>query len=298
MRPLLVTLILLSLMPVVIAQPAPQTVSEADARQHLLQHNDPVYPAIARAAQIQGSVVVKVVIDPVGRVLSEKVLSGPPMLQGAALEAVKTWTFKPFEPTGAQITTTLTIPFELHLNGVGPSEEQQRAAQAVFPLFEKCQNALKAQDVQGSLDACKQALDMSLTAGDITQSDQLTMLLSYQDYGRALTAAGQFQEALAAEKKAIDLAQAHLKDTDQEYAMPFYWRAFPEAHLGQLDAASADLTIAEETHRRAIAHLPEEAKMYNGYLASILKQHAALLDVMGKTADADKLRAEAASLQP
>jgi tetratricopeptide (TPR) repeat protein len=220
------------------------------------------------------------------------------MLQGAALEAVKTWTFKPFEPNGAQITTTLTIPFELHLNGVGPSEEQQRAAQAWFPLSDKCRSALKAQNAPESLGFCKQSLDMSLKAGDTTSSDQLAMLESYQDYGRALTAAGQFQEALAAEKKAIDLAQAHLKDTDQEYAMPFYWPAFPEAHLGLLDAASADLTIAEETHRRAIAHLPEAAKMYSGYLASILKQHAALLDVMGKTAEADKLRAEAASLQP
>jgi protein TonB len=78
MRPLLVTFVLLSLIPVVIAQPSPQTVSEADARQHLVQHTDPVYPAIARAARIQGSVVVKVVIDPTGKVLSEKVLSGRP----------------------------------------------------------------------------------------------------------------------------------------------------------------------------------------------------------------------------
>jgi hypothetical protein len=92
------------------------------------------------------------------------------------------------------------------------------------------------------------------------------------------------------------VAITHLKETDQEYAMPFYWRAIAEAKLGQGEAASADLAIAEETHRRAIAHLPEMKKMYSQYLASILKQHATLLDEMGKPAEAAKLRAEASSL--
>jgi hypothetical protein len=94
----------------------------------------------------------------------------------------------------------------------------------------------------------------------------------------------------------VDEAKAHLKDTDQEYAMPFYWRAMVKARMGQGEAASADLTIAEKVHRRAIAHLPEMKKMYSQYLTSILKKHVALLDQMGKTADADKLRAEASSL--
>jgi hypothetical protein len=37
-------------------------------------------------------------------------------------------------------------------------------------------------------------------------------------------------------------------------------------------------------------------KNYSAYLASILKQHAALLDQLGRPADAEKLRAEAAAL--
>jgi lipopolysaccharide biosynthesis regulator YciM len=78
--------------------------------------------------------------------------------------------------------------------------------------------------------------------------------------------------------------------------MPFCWRAIVEARLGQVDAALADFNIAEETHRKAIHHLPEMKKNYSAYLASILKQHAALLDQLGRPADAEKLRAEAAAL--
>lgn len=75
-------------------------------------------------------------------------------------------------------------------------------------------------------------------------------------------------------------------------------RTVPEADawLGQDDAALADFTIAEETHRRAIMNLPGMKKMYSKYLAEILKIHAALLDRMGRISEAAKLRAEAVSL--
>jgi hypothetical protein len=122
------------------------------------------------------------------------------------------------------------------------------------------------------------------------------MLDSHQSYGHALLLAGKPQEALAEENEAVYVAKAHLKDTDQEYAMPFYWRAMAEAALGQGDAASTDLGVAEETHRNAITHLPDMKQAYSRYLASILKQHATLLEQMGKPADAAKLRAEVASL--
>ena len=137
---------------------------------------------------------------------------------------------------------------------------------------------------------------MSLKAGDLTSSDQSAMLDARQSYGHALLAVGRLDEALAEENSAVEIAKAHLTDLNQEYAMPFYWRALVEAHLGRGDAASADLTIAEETHRKAIQHLPEMKQIYSRYLASILKQHAALLDQMGKHDDAEKLRTEAASL--
>jgi hypothetical protein len=78
--------------------------------------------------------------------------------------------------------------------------------------------------------------------------------------------------------------------------MPFYWRAIVEANLNDADASLTDFNIAETTLRKAIAHLPDMKNMYSKYLASILKQHAAVLDQLGRQADATKLRSEAAAL--
>lgn len=281
-----------------VAAQSPIHVEAADAQKHLATHVDPVYPAIAKAARVQGQVEIAIVIDSDGKVASVKIVGGPPMLRQAALDAVKKWQFKPFGigGTATSVSTTLTVPFSLENQKDGPTVDQEKAAQAWFPLSSKCRTDLKEQNTQDALDHCKEALDTALQAGDLTPSDQLALLDSHQSYGHALQVAGRLQDALVEEDKAVDVARTHLKETDQEYAMPFYWRAIAEAKLGKGEAASADLTVAEETHRRAIAHLPEMKKMYGQYLASILKQHATLLDEMGKPEEAAKLRAEASSL--
>jgi TonB family protein len=161
---------------------ASNAVSEADVRQHLNQKIDPVYPPIAAAARIEGDVVISVVIDANGSVASEHVLSGPAMLQQSALDAVKKWRFAPFTTNGAAmpVTTILTIPFHLEHHGPQPTAEQEKAAQAWFSLSDKCRNALRAQNTEDALNLCKEALDMSLKAGDLTNSDQLGRLLSLQ----------------------------------------------------------------------------------------------------------------------
>ena len=275
---------------------APRTVSEAEARQRLSQKVDPVYPPIAAAARIQGEVGISVLIDASGKVASEKAVSGPAMLQQAAMDAVKKWQFEPFTTNGVSesVKTVLTIPFQLE--GPKLTPEQEKAAQAWFPLSDKCRTALRAQNTEDSLNLCKQALDMSFKAGDLTSSDQLGRLNSHQLYGHALLMAGRTQEALDQENLAIAEARKCLTDTDEEYATPFVWRAVVETNLGQSDSALADFQVAEETYRRAIAHLPDMKKIYSRDLASTLRTHAALLDAMGRPADAEKLRAEAAAL--
>jgi TonB family protein len=276
----------------------PYTASEADARQHLVQHEEALYPPIAKAARVQGDVLIGLLINEGGQVVSEKVVSGPAMLQQAALDAVKKWRFTPFQVNGVptQTATTLTIPFHIDKPGEGPTAEQDKAAQAWFQLSDKCRSALKSQNVQDAIDRCKEALDMSYKAGDLNSSDQLGRVESFQQYGRALVLGHKAQEAMEQENMAIQEAKKCLKETDQEFAMPFYWRAIAEANLGQTDAAVADFEFCEETHRKAIIHLPEMKEMYSKYLATILKTHAALLDQLGRSSDAAKLRAEAAAL--
>ncbi|MGD0786837.1 MAG: energy transducer TonB [Terracidiphilus sp.] len=91
------------------------TVSESEARKLLIQSSKPVYPPIAQAARVSGAVVLQVTVGTDGRVVSVHVISGPAMLQQAALDGVRKWTFKPMFWNGesVQISTTITVPFTL-----------------------------------------------------------------------------------------------------------------------------------------------------------------------------------------
>jgi len=218
------------------------------------------------------------------------------MLQQAALDAVKKWQLTAFATNGAPepVTASLTIPFRLE--GPKLTKEQADAAQAWFPLSDKCRSALRAKNADDALNLCKQALDMSMKAGDLTNSDQLGRLLSLQYYGHALLSAGRAREALDQENLAIAEAKKCVNDKDEEYAEPFFWRAIVEAHLGDANAALSDFQTAEETMRRAIVNLPDMKDHYGSYLGAILKQHATLLDSMGRQDEAAKLRSEAGNL--
>jgi protein TonB len=93
----------------------PVTISKGVTEGLLLEPIRPVYPAIARAAGVQGAVVLQAVISKAGRIESLHALSGPTMLQRAALDAVAAARYRPYllngEPT--EVATTITVVFQL-----------------------------------------------------------------------------------------------------------------------------------------------------------------------------------------
>lgn len=75
----------------------------------------PVYPSLARMQHIQGDVTLDVLVDANGRPSTTKVLSGPALLQQAAVSAVRQWKYQPGMLNGAAIPThvSVTITFRL-----------------------------------------------------------------------------------------------------------------------------------------------------------------------------------------
>lgn len=75
----------------------------------------PVYPAIARAAGVSGTVVIAARIDKTGRITGAQVMSGPGMLRSAALEALSEARYKPFLLNGepVEVETTVVINFKM-----------------------------------------------------------------------------------------------------------------------------------------------------------------------------------------
>ena len=60
-----------------------------------LKNVNPAYPDIAKQARVQGVVILECTISPQGKVTDVKVLRGIPLLDAAAIEAVKQWVYTP-----------------------------------------------------------------------------------------------------------------------------------------------------------------------------------------------------------
>jgi len=81
----------------------------------LVKEVAPVYPEIARLAEVQGVVILSVKTDETGRVVDTMVLRSIPLLDQAAIDAVRQWVYEPFVKDGkAQpIVFTVTVRFQL-----------------------------------------------------------------------------------------------------------------------------------------------------------------------------------------
>jgi protein TonB len=69
----------------------------------------PVYPPIAQSARVQGVVIIEATIGPNGRVTDARVLRSIPLLDQAALDAVKQWEFTPTLLNGVPVPVIMTV---------------------------------------------------------------------------------------------------------------------------------------------------------------------------------------------
>jgi TonB family protein len=93
----------------------PFAISSGIATGMLIRQTQPVYPSIAKAAGVSGTVVLHATIAANGTIKNLQVVSGSPMLQQAALDAVRTWRYKPYKLNNepVEVETAISVVFSL-----------------------------------------------------------------------------------------------------------------------------------------------------------------------------------------
>jgi protein TonB len=76
----------------------------------------PTYPDIAKQARVQGIVILECTISPQGKVTDVKVLRGIPLLDQAAVDAVKQWVYTPTLLNGVPVPVIMTVTVNFKLN--------------------------------------------------------------------------------------------------------------------------------------------------------------------------------------
>ncbi len=98
------------------------SMKELDSPPKALTRKSPAYPAELRAAGIEGSVVVSLVIDSTGTVREAKIEKSTHQdFEMAALEAVTQWKFEPGRKGGRQVNTRVSQVLQFSVGGEAPT---------------------------------------------------------------------------------------------------------------------------------------------------------------------------------
>lgn len=104
------------------ADPKVVRVAPGVASGNLISKVAPIYPAEARSRGVQGTVVVHARIGRDGAVHDLKLVSGPPELTEAAMDALRLWRYRPYTLNGqpVEVDTTISVNFNLGPRWVNP----------------------------------------------------------------------------------------------------------------------------------------------------------------------------------
>lgn len=96
---------------------SPVLLTWEDMRERLVYRVTPIYPPLARQARIQGTVLLRIIINKLGEVRDVELVSGHPMLAPAAVAAVRKWRYMPYETEGKAVEVESEVQVIFRLAG-------------------------------------------------------------------------------------------------------------------------------------------------------------------------------------
>ena len=82
-----------------------------------IKHVPPVYPDEALRSGVQGMVILEAIIDPTGKVSEARVMRSIPLLDQAAIDAVRQWEFTPTLLNGTPVPVVMTVTVNFTMQG-------------------------------------------------------------------------------------------------------------------------------------------------------------------------------------
>jgi TonB family protein len=312
------------------AQEAVQ-VSAKDIQQHIDHKAFPTYPLAAKAARVEGSVVLDLRIGTKGKIETLKVVSGPALLQQAATDCLEKWTFRPFTKDGAPVAAEgqYTIIFSLG-SGVPaaghpsdlPTSGQAGQSTPTQTVTVKVRSQTEVQGVDPKLeeqfntsdDACKDGIlshkfDVA-TVSSCRQAAELadqfpaehnfvTKRSAFVYAATAYADVGDFQKALPWANKAVavvDLGQDSNSGSEAAYST----RGEVEAFDGDLQAADRDLSKGEQFERKALDALGSDRGSSPNTARTLIRDprfHAQVLQKLNRNDEAKERLDEASKYE-
>jgi TonB family protein len=274
------------------AADTPKRVESDVAQQHLVKKVEPVTPPIASLAGVGGTVALDVVISVDGKVSSTTLLSGPPLLQTACIEAVKQWEYKPFVENEQAITVVTKVECKTQAANYTSSEE--KALQDYYPADQACEDLVRAKQYSDAEKKCAEALALSdqLPADRILERSESRTMLAHSLLGER-----RLNDAIPLYEKALDIRRgSEDSDKDADFATDHVNLARAYLMTGQLEKTDPLYARSIQIFEAAIAELPDMKDNYTARMKRAILEYAQLKAARGDAEGAKALQQKAAAL--
>jgi hypothetical protein len=262
-----------------------QEISFAEAQSRAVLSPPPVFPPLAKAAGIGGIVKIAVCVSDKGEVISTRLVSGHPLLVGAAMNNVKAWRF------GSGQGPFRTV-MEVNFARAGTPAEQAREDainQAYFDTDQQCRNDLQHSSADAAVRDCGKALQLVDKLPQHRSNERRT---ANEMMGHAFFRHKDFQNALKYYATELAIAQKTLHADEAELAYAYHDVARANHVLGRPVQAAEAYEKAEEILPLAAQHIHIDGldRKYLATLKQVREEHLILLQQTGDVAGAAALR--------
>ena len=170
--------------------PVPKRISGGVVNGSAIKLPKPKYPAVARAANIKGSVNIAVVISKRGNIMSARAVSGHPLLRNAAVSAARTAIFRPTLLSGQAVEVSGVIVYNFLGNpdwtsiGMDFGNAESKGLRSTIYLLEGFENEQEQIDLLAKDSSSNQKAQLDAIATTI--KSKLTPIDAWEfEFGRA-----------------------------------------------------------------------------------------------------------------
>jgi tetratricopeptide (TPR) repeat protein len=293
LRPMLRLLLAIALiMSGALAEDMPTRVEPDVAQQQLVKKVEAVTPPIASLAGVGGTVALDVVISADGKVSSTTVLSGPPLLLTACIEAVKQWEYKPFVENGRAITVVTKVECDMRAANYTSSEE--KALKDYYPADEACVELYRARNYPDAETKCSETVAL---AELLPRDRMIERSRSYAYLANTLLSDGKLGDAIPFYQKALEAYRGvEHSERNADFATAHANLAHAYFLNRQFDEADPLYGRAIQIYEGAIAVLPNMKDIYTARMKKAILEYAKLKETEGDAEAAETLEQKAAAL--
>jgi len=227
------------------AQTANTRVLPDEAEKHLLKSVAPVYPPLAQVTRISGVVILEIGIDESGIPSVRRIIYGHPLLQSAAIIAVRSWKYRPFEEDGkpAKIVTFVMVPFAANRTQEDEGRNEMLFQHNFWSAEESAEMALRRGDETEPAQQLSRASALLGPASGRLHEDERAQWMT--DMGELCTAQRKYDDAEEYYKKAVKVHE----DADKESP----GTASALAYLSQLYAEEKKYDLARMQANKSVS---------------------------------------------